>query len=681
MKLNTTKSLEYIPHIDGLRCLAVVSVLLYHATLGEQQVPLLAGGFLGVDIFFVISGFLITRIIVHELECHTFTITSFYERRIRRILPALYAVIFTTLPFAYTYLLPKAFKEYAYSVLTTLVFGSNIYFAVEDAYTAEASLLKPMLHTWSLAIEEQFYLLFPCLLIIIFRKKWPTITVLAALLLLSVVAASVGALYWPDLNFYLLLGRMWELLAGALLAIGWHNPALQQYAKRSAGVALGAFIVLLGCFYLYHDTFYHPSIVTMVPIGCVVALIVFAQQPGTVVHTLLTLPTVRHVGKLSYSLYLWHVPVFVFYRIVVSPQIDLLTYGGLLALAYGLSLLSYHTVEQPFRNKKTWSFKPLIAVTGVASVVLAMASGAIILNKGFASRLPAIIAKADVASEWWALKDENGQPCHRGQSVEPCVFRWPAKSSNHAWQVPNDVVLIGDSHAGVLARSLHHQLRDNGAHTFRTFVWGGCPLVKNVKQQQAGVGLSCAVANRKKLAALQALPPSTIVVSQRMGYWLSGSRFNNQEGGIELGEVNPLVPTSGTLRYNLTGTIRDILAMGHTVVLVYPIPEVGYHVPKTLLKQYQQFTSAAEMTHWLRDEGLTTSLDVYLARNKQAFDAYDALGKHERLIRIYPHQLLCGATERRCKTHSDASIYYSDDDHLSFDGAELITEQVIHKIN
>ena len=162
-------SLKYRPEIDGLRSIAVVAVVLYHAEFVFRGIYPLKGGFIGVDVFFVISGYLITSIILRDLQEDKFSFAKFYERRARRILPALYTVIAASIPFAWLYMLPKAMKDYAGSVLSALAFGSNIWFWQEEGYNAEPSALKPFLHTWSLSVEEQFYLLFPIVLLLIFK--------------------------------------------------------------------------------------------------------------------------------------------------------------------------------------------------------------------------------------------------------------------------------------------------------------------------------------------------------------------------------------------------------------------------------------------------------------------------------------------------------------------------------
>ena len=212
-------AMKYRPDIDGLRAVAVIAVILFHAQFVIGGVDPFTGGFIGVDVFFVISGYLITSIIIRELDVGHFSFAHFYERRARRILPALFTVMAASIPFAWIYMLPKAMKEYAGSVLAALAFGSNVWFWQTDSYWAEPSALKPFLHSWSLAVEEQFYLLFPLALCALWRiGRERLIAVFAVLLLASLMLAEYGSTHHAEANFFLLHARGWELLAGGILA-------------------------------------------------------------------------------------------------------------------------------------------------------------------------------------------------------------------------------------------------------------------------------------------------------------------------------------------------------------------------------------------------------------------------------------------------------------------------------
>ena len=273
--------LSYRAEIDGLRAIAVVSVILYHAQMVLFGKDWFEGGFIGVDIFFVISGYLITRIILSELESKgSFSFLNFYERRARRILPMLFVVIFVSVPYAWQKLLPSDFVEYAESILASLFFGSNFFFYFSTTeYGADSALLKPFLHTWSLGVEEQFYLVFPILAIVAFkyfRKHF--LTILVGLSLLSLQFAELMEVRNSDLNFYLPFSRFWELAVGSMLAYRELNykPSNENFASKSLPM-LGLYLIVYSILFFDAKT-PHPSFHTLIPIIGVALIIGFLQK-------------------------------------------------------------------------------------------------------------------------------------------------------------------------------------------------------------------------------------------------------------------------------------------------------------------------------------------------------------------------------------------------------------------
>lgn len=361
------KPKNYRPEIDGLRAFAVVSVIIYHADSYGAGTPVLTGGFLGVDIFFVISGFLITTIILRELQTtNRFSFARFYERRARRILPALFAVMLASLPFAWIYMSPSALVEFAGSGLSSLFFGSNIWFWQENTYTAQISQLKPFLHTWTLSVEEQFYVFFPILMILTWKffKRW-ALLILIVLGLASLQLAEFSSSRYSDANFYLLPTRGWELLAGSILAFIRPPTLAREGVMRVAGkiAPTAGIVMIVASFFLFNDTMRHPSYITMVPILGTVLLIWFSS-PDEWMTRLLSGRVLVGIGLISYSLYLWHFPVFAFARLSDLPPTVLIKFI-LVALSVILATLTYFFIETPFRRKETMSPKLFSWVTGL----------------------------------------------------------------------------------------------------------------------------------------------------------------------------------------------------------------------------------------------------------------------------------------------------------------------------
>ena len=309
--------LTYRPEIDGLRAIAVGAVILYHARINIFGYQPFKGGFIGVDIFFVISGYLITSIILKELvTTGSFSFKYFYERRIRRIFPALIFVMLVSLPFAYMHLLPTSFVDFSKTILYSLGFSSNFYFYYSgQQYGAESGLLKPFLHTWSLSVEEQFYILFPIVFLFTFRylKKY-LIHILILGFVISLSLADWGSKNHPSFNFYILPTRGWEILAGSILA---YFEITKGY--RSKDQTLNLILPTIGFFLIVHsilffnDKMFHPSFYTLSPIIGVCLIIWFSDKDELITKILSTKLFVG-IGLISYSLYLWHYPIFSFLR-------------------------------------------------------------------------------------------------------------------------------------------------------------------------------------------------------------------------------------------------------------------------------------------------------------------------------------------------------------------------------
>ncbi|MCH8685927.1 acyltransferase family protein [Pedomonas mirosovicensis] len=338
--------MHYRPEIDGLRAVAVIPVILFHAGLS-----LFSGGFAGVDVFFVISGYLITSIIINELEEGRFSIVRFYERRARRILPALFVVMLCCIPFAAAWMLPWQFKDFAQSLIAVTLFSSNILFWREDDYFATAAEEKPLLHTWSLAVEEQYYLLFPLLLALLWRfGRRPVFGVIALLAGASLLLSEYGSRHWGSANFYLAHTRAWELLIGSICAF----LQFRQPQRRSNGLsALGLGLILFAIF-RYDETTPFPSVYALAPtLGT--ALVILYGAGGTWAGRLLATRPFVGIGLISYSAYLWHQPLLAFARIysLKTPPIEMML--ALSAASLVLAYLSWKYVETPFRNRRAFS--------------------------------------------------------------------------------------------------------------------------------------------------------------------------------------------------------------------------------------------------------------------------------------------------------------------------------------
>ena len=387
--------MKYRREIDGLRALAVVPVILFHA--GFKR---FSGGFVGVDVFFVISGYLITSIILHDQHRDNFSILRFYERRARRILPALFLVMAVTCIFAYAWMLPDELKNFGQSILATTLFSNNILLAITTNYWSLASEFKPLLHTWTLGVEEQYYVLFPLLMIFgwkFFRKYMAIVLGVAALL--SFAAANWGLFNKPEFNFYLLPTRAWEILIGALAAfymIGKKSTNSKFFWSELLG-GIGFCLIVASVFIIGRshapDGLFYPTAPTL---GAV--LIILFSTEDTVVGRILGWGPMVGVGLISYSLYLWHQPLFSMARVYSKEPPGIAIYSVLLVLTFILAYVTWRYIETPFRNREKVGRTAIFSFALVLSVAFVSIGVYLNRNYGIVSRIydPSKVTAADL---------------------------------------------------------------------------------------------------------------------------------------------------------------------------------------------------------------------------------------------------------------------------------------------
>jgi peptidoglycan/LPS O-acetylase OafA/YrhL len=445
-----TRALSYRPDIDGLRALAILPILLLHC-----GVTRLRGGFVGVDIFFVISGYLITAIMIRDIAAERFSIVRFYRHRIVRILPALLVMMTITLAIGCVLLLPNQIRDLGRSAAATSAFGSNIYFYLTSDYFAAASDAKPLVHTWSLAVEEQFYLLYPLLLWALrgVSRRY-LITVIAVLAVLSFAIGGWMALHLPSAGFFLLPARIWELSVGALVALG-AVPAITS-ARLRAVLCLGAVGVIAASCVVISGGWPFPVPFALPPAIAAAVLIAYGRDGPSA--RLLSAAPLRSVGLISYSAYLWHRPIIAFYQSrhgsTVVPAETLL----LLALSLGVAALSYALVEKPASRR--WRNGSGLVPHGIAAVLLVAMATAGLTIAAQADRirpLPPRLALAASYIGWDATlagkRQFDTDRCFSiptGSPFDPACLRLSATRPN--------VVMIGDSHAAHFSQALHTML-------------------------------------------------------------------------------------------------------------------------------------------------------------------------------------------------------------------------------
>lgn len=441
----------YRPEIDGLRALAVLPVVCFHAGFTA-----FSGGFVGVDIFFVISGYLITSIITDELAKNEFTLIGFYERRARRLLPALFVVCAASTVGAWIVLPPDQLVDFGKSLVATSLFYSNYYFLSETGYFATASEHLMLLHTWSLAVEEQFYILFPLILIASYALQAKKSTLAVMLALLAVVSlgfAEATSRVEPEVSFFSSHTRAFELLIGAILALNIEKLAALSVRVRTK-LAWCGLLILLASFCWFGSVNVHPGVATLIPIAGTVLLIAFAGFDNLPGRILSWRPLVA-IGLISYSLYLWHQPVFAFSRLYTAREQMPLEMAFLIALCILLAGLTWRFVERPFRNPRVVS-RVAVARAAVALVVLPIAAGVSLVSAGgvparMGSDAIAALRQLDDASEQRHLGVRSNK-CHYTKNsgdFDQFIAQWDCLPEGDA-----GVLVYGDSHAADKAWAL-----------------------------------------------------------------------------------------------------------------------------------------------------------------------------------------------------------------------------------
>jgi peptidoglycan/LPS O-acetylase OafA/YrhL len=497
-RMVSSPSTRYRPDIDGLRAVAVLLVVIFHAF--PQALP---GGFIGVDIFFVISGFLITGILMRELDQQRFSLLAFYARRIRRIFPALIVVLFATLVLGWLWTLPAAYAQLSADVFASAAFFSNIALLLQSGYFDIASARKPLLHLWSLGIEEQFYLAWPLILMLAARVRFGIVAAVAIVGLASFFlnVALLGSN--PVATFYLPFTRAWELLAGAALAWGWaHVP--QTGAGSNWRAATGAVLIAVTALVLDTKSAFPGWWATLPVAGA--ALLLSAPAAWGSRH-LLASPPLVWIGRISYPLYLWHWPLLVFFSIIKFGQLTLLERGLTIGLSFVLAWLTYRFVETPFRSGRPNPPKIFGLCAGMALV--AMAGIVVVKGHGFDFRLPPEIrAMADVPEQvsQWRVHQCLLDLGHESSFADSCVDRGRRPL----------VLIWGDSTAAALVPGLRkaQETLDFGIAQFTS---SSCIPALNAAMAEVP---NCRAINDRVLALAREIQPDIVVLHGTWGRYL-----------------------------------------------------------------------------------------------------------------------------------------------------------------
>ena len=626
----------YRKDIDGLRALAVLSVVVFH--LGGSPIT---GGFSGVDVFFVISGFLITTILLRELKNEEFSFLEFYERRVYRLFPALFAVMASTLLVGYFLFMPDEFLELGQSIAATSVYLSNIFFFLKSDYFSGPSELKPLLHTWSLAVEEQFYIVFPMMLFLL--RKYSVFllgTVIGISCLLLLTISQIAITDHASTIFYLAPFRFWELLTGSLIAIILPRINNLQFKASQNILSVIGFFLITCSFFTLNESSQFPGL-NALPAVLGAGLLILATQEGIVNRTLLSNSTVVWFGKVSYSMYLWHWPLVVFYGYYVIRPITLIEKVVLFIVTTLLAWLSWKYIENPFRrlNRTGKGLKRSIYLIPPALISIVFISLGVLIHikQGLPERFD-----ENILAKYAVVKDDNGKAAGCFMRQDKFYNEW--KEEQCIFSTPNaekTIMLWGDSHALHLFKGLSRRQKALDANLL-VYTSAGCSPFLNVEIKG---NPQCKENNKYALKIIEKYGINEVILA---GNWAWA--FKKQDDSLKFEELKRTVEDLENLGVKVWVVNQlPLYSVSNPQFLAYRLDISGYDKPNYYLKPYYGEAAAKNISSILD----TKVIDVF--------------------------SLMCPA--HGCTIYRDNELMVVDEGHLSAAGSDLVSEFIIDSIN
>lgn len=653
--------MKYRKEIDGLRALAVLPVIFFHAGFGFFE-----GGYVGVDVFFVISGYLITTIILSDLEQGRFSLANFYERRARRILPALFFVMLCSLPFAWMWLAPVYFLDFSKSLVAVSLFSSNFLFWNESGYFATAAELKPLLHTWSLAVEEQYYVLFPVFLIALWKLggRWVFLS-LSLVALTSLVVAQYGVSHHPSSTFYLLHARGWELAIGALIACYFLNNKRQSEVVGEHRI-LSELSGLTGLFLIGYSVYCFdlntpfPGLWALLPVVGTALIIIFSTSE-TLVGRLLGTRVLVGLGLISYSAYLWHFPFFVFARHKMATAPGDWFLMGLIVIALLCALISWRYIEKPFRDRNRFSRRQIFSYAIFGSVFFSTIGLAGYLGKGFPDR-------AGMPAELLASFERAKPPgeCFDIDNIQQ-ADQWLCTLGKTDGQA--SFFVFGDSHVLSLTNVFSDVAKDLNLTGEMTGSSGCTPFLGIYALRPDQNQRDCNQLNRRVFDHVTNSNIRKIILVARWTYYTDGGYEGENFSyiGTSPGDELTVENSRKAFTYGLNKTVKAYAGQGVEVVILKQVPQQV--VEPMMAYQRAYMIGEGQREDYLRDVSVTYARHLDINHFVSGVFS-DTTGT--RVISF--DDILCNTD--KCVIGTDDKSYYFDDDHLSVAGASRLAAPV-----
>ena len=697
--------IDHRPEIDGLKGIGILSVIFYHGNFTIFGKILFPGGFVGIDILFVISGYLFTSLILKEmLYTKDFSFKNFFENRARRLLPPLLFVILLSLPFAWFFLLPDDFVSFSKSIISTISFNSNLFiYYAGNAFSELNSSTKPFLHSWTLSILIQFYIIFSLVFFIIlkyFRNYF--LVILFIFIVINILFVQFSGNFnttFPfftkvsDFKFaapsnffnaYFLQSRLWEILVGSLLAYFNLNIREQQKIDNNNYKSLKQTLPILGLIFIFlsiiffNDQMFHPSFYTLLPIIGVCLIVLFSHK-DELLTKILSSKIFVGIGLISYSLYLWHFPVFAFARVTEFAHGDIVRKILLGIIIFLLSIFSYSLIEKPARNKDN-QFKLIFFAIFTLIIINMLFNFIVIAKKGHLRKYPEIILNAYKNLDYRQIQ-QNDLSCHNRLGDKGfCTYNISEKNIG-------DIILLGDSLTHALLGNFIKKVKKTDFRLIHMSYSGNIYLPGFFKVNKKNNKIENDERHKFREKFINnSSPNSYIVILARYHYYFEkGLDMDDEENIFTFETPNKYIDISDInlnydqrikkLKSKFQNTLYE-LSKNNKIILLYPLPQPPKEILDRINSNYEK--NLYDNENYFYEDKVNYDKSLYLEFHKDIIEFFDQIDS-KNIYKIKTENIFC--PKEKCLFYDNKFAYFFDAAHPSYKGSEMLNDIIFEKIN
>ena len=668
--------MKYRPEIDGLRFIAVFIVIIYHIRLNLLDTNIFAGGFVGVDIFFVISGYLITSLIIEDVKKNQFSVIDFFVRRIRRIIPLLTFVSLFFLLVSMIILRGNNLLELSNTILSSIFFFSNYFFIFKEVqYGVDSNSINPFLHTWSLSIEEQYYIFFP-LLVLLLKKKLTFLKLsIITIFLMSLYLCIYGFKNYPNINFFLFSSRIWEILLGSLIAL-MPNYKIKNKLTTNFFTIFGIILILYSSFYFNDIDENFPSLKNLIPTIGTAIFIYFGNGNNDLVSKFLSLKLFSFLGKISFSLYLIHMPVITLIRNTDLVSGTIINKSIAVIFIFIFSIFTYFFIEKIFRDRNLVSRKNLFKSIFIIYILLislisfiSFKNGEIFSIQEKYGNILQTAKKNEIDKDLEKCIDRNINP-NIEKDFLVCSF-YPEKNQR--------IFLIGDSSMTNLADTL---IKEYPKYNYQVHITTGCLFLPEYNKRNLWSNRIDKLCNKIEFNKVKNIllqnNNSIFIFNHRIQLYLENSHFSPNvkwDYYYENKKNNKMIKFSDYVK-----SYEDFTINNNKILIIYPIPELNFQ-PYEKINNILTLSRIKDFDVYKKISELGIEYSDFISRSKSSFDLYNSF-INENIIKIDPSEFICRDINlNRCKVLFDDGILYEDDYHLSKFGTKKLAAMIMNKLS